>query len=198
MTSITKDNITKPQSAFQYYLKDWKNVSDTDKARYVAMARLDKERYEKELLEKELEQEEKIREKEIYLRAYAGGYSSCGLDNGAKSYETVGPVVNIIEYSEDEQKKWGVKVKSFEFRDENSLSKWSLHHNQKYHTRTQWGDPNKKGDNVYTYGKTYNYKKDRPYNPIKKFHIMKKKPEHLGITTQHYTSFNNDTWTTHH
>ena len=56
MTSITKDNITKPQSAFQYYLKDWKNISDINKARYVAMARLDKERYEKELLEKELEQ----------------------------------------------------------------------------------------------------------------------------------------------
>ena len=198
MTSIVTDTISKPQSAFQYYQKAWKNLSDTDKLRYVTMARQDKERYEKELLKKKLGQEEKVREQQIYLQAYAGGYSACGLDNGAKSYETVGPVANIIEYSEDEQKKWGVKVKAFEFRGENSLFKWSLHHNQKYHIRTQWGDPNKKGDNVYTYGKNYNYKKDNPYHPIKKFHIMKKKPEVVGIVTQHYTSFNNDTWTTTH
>jgi hypothetical protein len=190
-------SIIKPQSAFQYYLKAWKNLPEELKKHFIELAEEDKKRYEDEVLEKELEEEEIVKEKQIYLRAYAGGYSAVGLDNGAKSYETIGPVVKIIEYSEEEQKKWGVKVKAFQFRNIN-CSKWTLHHNQKYHIRTQWGDSNKKGDNVYTYGTSYNYRKDNPYNPIRKFHIMKNIPQHLGITTDHHTSFNNNTWTTNY
>ena len=188
-------SIKKPQSAFQYYIKAWKNLSDEDRKIFEDEAWLDKIRYEKEKKEKELEEEEEVTQQQIYLRAYTGGYSAVGLDNGAKSYDTVGPVVKIIEYSKEEQQKWGVKVKAFEYRDKNS-SKWTLHHNQKYHIYSQYGDPTKKGTNVYTHGKTYNRKNDRPYNPIPKYYICKTLPQHVGETTIHYTSFNNDTWTT--
>lgn len=195
-------SITKPQSAFQYYLKRWKELSDKEKAPFVLMSQRDKNRYDDEMLKKDLEEEGKVRELQLYLRAYAGGYGAVGLDNGATSYETVGPVVKIIEYSKEEQEKWGVKAKQFQFygsimKGANKF-KMTLHHNQKYHIRTQLGDFNKKGDNVYTYGTSYNYRKDNPYNPIRKFHLMKDIPQHLGITTNHHTSFNNNTWTTTH
>jgi hypothetical protein len=193
-------SIKKPTTAFQYYIKAWKQLPEEhpEKAPYIQLAKRDKERYEKELLEKELEEEEEVTKQQIYLTAYAGGYSSCGLDNGAKSYDTVGPVVKIIEYNKEEQDKWGVKVKAFIYRDKKwNDSKFTLHHNQKYHIRTQWGDPNKKGDNIYTHSTTYNYRKDNPYNPIRKYNICKIYT-YVGTTTQHYTSFNNKTWTTHH
>ena len=190
--------IEKPTTAFQLYLKAWKNLPIEAKKHYIEAAELDKKRYEKELLEKELEEEEEVKNLQIYLIAYAGGYNACGLDNGSKSYKTEGPVVKIIEYSEEEQSKWGVKVKAFQFRDKNSNGyKWTLHHNQKYHIRTQWGDENKRGDNVYTYGTGYNFRKDNPYNPIRKFHVCETPPKHIGTTTEHYTSFNNKTWTTY-
>jgi len=190
-------SIKKPQSAFQYYIKAWKNLSDEDKKIFEDEAWVDKIRYEKEKLEKELEEEDEVTQQQIYLSAYTGGYSAVGLDNGAKCYDTVGPVVKIIEYSKEEQEKWGVKVKAFEYRDTNS-SKWTLHHNQKYHIYSQYGDPTKKGTNVYTHGKTYNRKNDRPYKPIPKYNICKIPPKGVGETTIHYTSFNNDTWTTNH
>jgi|UniRef100_A0A6C0IPU6 hypothetical protein len=187
-------SIKKPQSAFQYYLKAWKDMPKELKVHFIELAKDDKERYEEELLGKEQGEEEEIKKQQIYLQAYSGGCSAVGLDNGSKSYETIGPVVNMIEYTEEEQKKWGVKVKVFEFRTNNG-GKWGVHHNQKYHIRTQWGDPNKKGDNIYTYGTNYNYRKDNPYNPIRKFHIMKNIPDYVGAITVHYTSFDNSTWT---
>ena len=126
----------------------------------------------------------------IYLTAYTGGYSAIGLDNGCKSYETVGPVCNIIYYNEEEQKKWGVKVKAFEYYDTTRSMKWTLYHNEKYYKYTQHGGVSK-GENVYTHGKTYNAKKDSPYNPYpKKFRVQKNKKE-SGIETIHYTSFDN-------
>ncbi len=190
-------SLIKPQSAFQHYLKAWKNLTDTQKAPFILMAQKDKNRYNDEILKKELDEEWYVREKQIYLTAYTGGYSAVGLDTGAKSYKTVGPVVKIIEYSEEEQKKWGVKIKAFEYRDINS-SKWkkTLHHNQKYHIYSQYGDPNKKGNNVYTHGKQYNYRNDKPYRPRRKYSICKTPPKHVGTTTNHYTSFDNTTWTT--
>ena len=190
-------SIKKPQSAFQYYIKAWKNLSEEQKAPFILEAQRDKNRYDDEVEKKELEEEEEVKLLQIYLRAYTGGCSAVGLDNGSKSYDTVGPVVKIIEYSKEEAEKWGIDVKAFEYRDINS-SKWTLHHNQKYHLYSQYGDTSKKGTNVYTYGKTYNYRKDNPYYPIRKYHICKKLPEHVGETTHHYTSFNNDTWTTNH
>ena len=55
----------------------------------------------------------------------------------------------LEKYSKEEQEKWGVKVKAFVYRDTKyNDCKFTLHHNQKYHIRTQWGDSNKKGDNV--------------------------------------------------
>jgi hypothetical protein len=192
-------SIKKPTSAYQYYVKQWTFMNEQDKAWYIDKAEQDKKRYEKEILEKELEEEEEVKQQQIYLMAYTGGYSAVGLDNGAKSYNTVGPVVKIIEYGKEEQEKWGVKVKAFVYRDEKwNNCKFTLHHNQKYHIRTQWGDSNKKGDNIYTSGKTYNYKKDRPYNPIPKYNICKTPPKHVGVSTQHYTSFDNTAWTTNH
>ena len=64
------------------------------------MAQRDKNRYNDEIKIKEQEEENKIMEKEIYLKAYTGGYSASGLDNGARSYEVIGPVVKIVEYNE--------------------------------------------------------------------------------------------------
>jgi len=193
-------DIKKPQAAFQYYLKQWKELSESEKAPFIQMAQQDKERYDEEIREKEETEEKVVKQQQIYLTAYTGGYSAVGLDNGAKSYETVGPVVKIVEYSKEEQEKWGVKVKAFEYRDKKyNDCKFTLHHNQKYHIRTQCGDPNKKGDNIYTHGTTYNYRKDNPYNPIRKYHVKSKNStKHVGTTTQHYTSFDNNTWTTHH
>ena len=193
-------SIKKPTTAYQYYTKQWTFMNEEDKAWYVDKAEHDKKRYEKELFAKGLKEEEETKTKQIYLTAYTGGYSAIGLDNGATSYETVGPVVKIIEYSKEEQEKWGVKAKQFQYygsimKGANKF-KMTLHHNQKYHIRTQWGDPNKKGDNIYTHGTTYNYRKDNPYNPIRKYNICKIYT-HAGDTTQHYTSFNNYTWTTH-
>ena len=192
-------SLTKPQSAFQYYLKQWKDLSELEKAPFIQMAKDDKERYKKQVREKELAEEEEVKKEQIYLRAYTGGYSAVGLDNGAKSYETVGPVVKIIEYNEEEQKKWGVKVKEFQYAKSSGIyGPLTLYHNQKYHIRTQWGDPNKKGDNVYTHSKTYNHRKDNPYAPIRKYHVCIKQPLYVGETTHHYTSFDNTTWTTNH
>ena len=192
-------SLIKPQSAFQHYIKAWKNLTDTQKAPFILTAQRDKNRYKEQIREKELAEEEEVKKEQIYLRAYTGGYSAVGLDNGAKSYETVGPVVKIIEYSEEEQKKWGVRVKEFRYHKYGTEFTFSLHHNEKYHIRTQWGEPDKyKGDNVYTHGKTYNYRKDRSYNPIRKYHVCKTVPLYVGETTQHYTSFDNTTWTTNH
>jgi hypothetical protein len=195
--------IVKPTTAFQLYLKAWKNLPNEAKKSYIEAAEIDKKRYEKELLEKELAEEEEVKKLQIYLIAYTGGYSAVGLDNGANSYETIGPVVKIIEYSKEEQEKWGVKAKQFQYygsiiKGANKF-KMTLHHNQKYHIRTQWGEPDKfKGENIYTHGTTYNYRKDNPYNPIKKFYICKIPPKHVGTSMAHYTSFNNKTWTTYH
>ena len=185
----------KPQSAFQFYLKSWKNMSEEEKAPFILMAQRDKIRYENEKLEKELKEEEEVKKQQIYLRAYTGGYSAVGLDNGARCYDTVGPITKINEYDDIEQKKWGVKVKSFEYRDKNN-SKWTLHHNKKYHVYTKYGDENKIGNNVYTHGTNYNRNNDRPYKPIPKYNICKELPEHIGAFTQHYTSFDNNTWIT--
>ena len=53
-------SIKKPQSAFQYYIKAWKNLSDEDRKIFEDEAWLDKIRYEKEKKEKELEEEEEV------------------------------------------------------------------------------------------------------------------------------------------
>ncbi len=195
--------IKKPQSAFQYYLKAWKDLPEEMKTYFIELAEEDKERYEQEVKEKKLAEEKEVKKLQIYLRAYTGGYSAVGLDNGAKSFETVGPVVKIIEYSEEEQKKWGVKVKEFKYLtgshgggDYSYRYQISLHHNEKYYKHSQFGDPDRKGDNVYTHCKTYNHRKDNPYAPIRKYNICKTPPKHVGTTTNHYTSFDNTTWTT--
>ena len=134
--------IVKPTSAFQYYLKNWKNLSHEEKAPFQLMAQRDKERYDNEIKIKEQEEESEVIKQQIYLTAYTGGYSSSGLDNGSKSYETVGPVVKIIEYSNEEQKN-GVKVKAFEYRDKENNIKYTLHQTKKYHIRTQCKNENK-------------------------------------------------------
>ena len=45
---------SKPQSAFQFYLKSWKNMSEEEKAPFILMAQRDKIRYENEKLEKRI------------------------------------------------------------------------------------------------------------------------------------------------
>ena len=193
MTSYT---ITKPKSAFQHYLSEWKNLSPEAKKMFEDKAEEDFIRYNNAIKKQEEIEEEETKKLNIFLTAYTGGYSAVGLDNGARSYKTLGPMVKIIEYSEDEQKKWGVKVKEFRYYDSSfGGSKMSLYHNQKYHKYTQYGDPNTKGKNIYTYGKTYNFRKDNPYNPIPKFSVDKN-ALNAGNSTQHYTSFSNETWTT--
>ena len=195
MTSIK--NLKKPLSAFQYYIQEWKNLTDEEKEKFQQMASLDKQRYDNEKNEIIRKQEEETMKKNIYLTAYLGGYSAVGLDNGAKSYETVGPICNIINYSEEEQQKWGVKAKAFEYYDKNYNIKMTLYHNEKYYKYTQYGDSKKKGSNVYTHGKSYNARKDHGYNPNpKKYTISNKKQS--GTTTTHYTSFSNETWETNY
>ena len=54
-------NTKKPQSAFQYYLKNWKNLSDKEKAPFELMAQRDKNRYNDEIKIKEQEEENKIK-----------------------------------------------------------------------------------------------------------------------------------------
>lgn len=46
-------SIKKPQSAFQYYLKAWKDMPKELKVHFIELAKDDKERYEEELLGKE-------------------------------------------------------------------------------------------------------------------------------------------------
>ena len=188
MTSLT--NITKPQSAFQYYLKNWKNLSDEEKAPFELMAQRDKNRYNDEVKLQEQEEENRVMKKEIYLKAYTGGYSASGLDNGARSYEVIGPVVKIVEYNE----KWkDVYVKEYHYRDSNNI-KYILYHNQQYEKTY----PKPYGKPCYTYSKTYSRSRDRPFNPIKKFTVCENKPEYIGSYTVHYTSFDNNTWITYH
>jgi hypothetical protein len=184
-------SISKPQSAFQYYLKNWKNLSDEEKAPFELMAQRDKNRYSDQVKLQEEEEERIIIEKEIYLKAYTGGYSASGLDNGARSYEVIGPVVKIVEYTEEKSNYLDVKVKEYHYRDSNNI-KCVLHHNQQYQFKYPGNNP------VYTYGKTYSSSKDRAYNPIKKFTVCKNKPEYVGCYTCHYTSFDDKTWTTYH
>ena len=183
-------NIVKPQSAFQYYLKNWKNLSNEEKAPFELMAQRDKNRYNDEVKLQEQKEEKKVMEKEIYLKAYTGGYSASGLDNGARSYEVIGPVVKIVEYNE----KWeDVYVKEYHYRDSNNI-KCILYHNQQYEKTY----PRPYGKPCYTYSKTYCRSRDRPFNPIKKFTVCEKKPEYVGCYTINYTSFNDETWTTYH
>lgn len=184
-------SITKPKSAYQYYILQWRFMNEEDKAWFVEKAEQDKNRYKKEILTKELEEEEYVKEKEIYLKAYTGGYSASGLDNGARSYEVIGPIVEIVKYTEEKSNYLGVKVKEYHYRDSNN-TKCILHHNQQYQLKCPGNNP------VYTYGKTYSRKNDRAYNPIKKFTVCENKPEYVGCYTCHYTSFDNKTWTTYH
>jgi len=184
-------SITKPQSAFQYYLKNWKNLSDKEKTPFILMAQRDKNRYNNEIKIKEQEEERKVIEKQIYLKAYTGGYSASGLDNGTVSYQVIGPVVKIVEYSEGESNYSDVKVKEYHYRDANN-TKSILYHNKQYQLKYPEQCP------VYTYGKTYCKSRDHTYNPIKKFTVCKNKPEYVGSYTKHYTSFDNKTWTTYH
>lgn len=193
----TKIRIEKPLSAFQYYLKEWKNLTDEEKKPFIELAAKDKKRYDAELLDIQLEKEEKIKEKQIYLRAYTGGYSAVGLDNGCKSYVSVGPVVNIIYYTEEEAKKWGVKEKAYEYYDNTVYNtKSTLYHNEKYYTYTQYGKPSAKGRNVYTYGKSYNWRNDNNYSPNPKKFTVNKNVTSSGTIHQHYTSFSEETWQT--
>lgn len=195
MTSLT--NITKPQSAFQYYLKNWKNLSDEEKAPFELMAQRDKNRYNDEVKLQEQEEENRVMKKEIYLKAYTGGYSAVGLDNGARSYEVIGPIVKIVNYTEEKSNYLNVKVKEYHYRDSNN-TKCILHHNQQYQLKC----PLTKYP-VYTYGKTYSRSRDRPFNPMKKFTVCENKPEYYpqqGVLcyTVHYTSFDDKTWITYH
>lgn len=183
-------SIVKPLSAFQYYLKAWKNLSDEDKKPFELLAQRDKIRHEKEKLEKELEEEEDVFNKLIYLKAYTGGYSTSGLDNGARSYEVIGPVVKIVKYTEEKSNYLDVKVKEYHYRDSNN-TKCIIHHNLQYQVKCPGNNP------VYTYGKTYSKKNDRPFAPLKKFTVCENKPEYVGCYTVHYTSFNDETWTTY-
>ena len=80
---------------------------------------------------KKQEEERKVIEKQIYLKAYTGGYSASGLDNGAVSYQVIGPVVKIVEYSEGESNYSDVKVKEYHYRDANN-TKSILYHNKQY------------------------------------------------------------------
>ena len=192
MTSLT--NISKPQSAFQYYLKEWKNMSEEQKKPFILMAQRDKNRYNDEIKIKEQEEESKVMEKEIYLKAYTGGYSASGLDNGARSYEIIGPVVKIVKYTEDElDSDREVKVKEYHYRDANN-TKHILYHNQQYERIY----PRPYGKPAYTYSKTYSRSRDRPFNPMKKFTVCENKPDYVGCYTVHYTSFDDQTWTTYH
>ena len=183
-------NIIKPLSAFQYYVKEWKNLSNKSKQPFILAAQRDKNRYEKELLEKQIKEEKNVKEKEIYLKAYTGGYSASGLDNGARSYEVIGPIVKIVKYSEEKSNYLKGKVKEYHYRDSNN-NKCILHHNLQYEVKNPGYGP------VYTYGKTYSKKNDRPFAPIKKFTVCKNKPEYIGSYTVHYTSFDDNMWTTY-
>ena len=184
--------IVKPTSAFQYYLKNWKNLSDKEKAPFELMAQRDKNRYNDEVKLQEQEEENRVMKKEIYLKAYTGGYSAVGLDNGARSYEVIGPIVKIVNYTEEKSYHLqNVKVKEYHYRDSNN-TKCILHHNQQYQLKYPGNNP------VYTYGKTYSKSRDRPYNPMKKFTVCENKPEYIGSYTVHYTSFDDNTWITYH
>ena len=184
-------SIVKPQSAFQYYLKNWKNLSDEEKAPFELMAQRDKNRYSEQVKLQEQEEENKVMEKEIYLKAYTGGYSASGLDNGARSYEVIGPIVKIVEYTEEKSNYLNTMVKEYHYRDSNN-TKCVLHHNLQYQLKVPGNNP------VYTYGKTYSKSRDRAYNPMKKFTVCKNKPEYVGCYTFHYTSFDDNTWITYH
>ena len=184
-------SIVKPLSAFQYYLKAWKNLSDEDKKPFELMAIRHKYRYEAEMYEKNDTEEKDVKEKEIYLKAYTGGYSASGLDNGARSYEVIGPVVKIVKYTEEKSNYLDVKVKEYHYRDSNN-TKCILHHNLQYQVKCPGNNP------VYTYGKTYSRKNDRPFAPLKKFTVCENKPEYVGCYTVNYTSFDDNVWTTYH
>jgi hypothetical protein len=184
-------SISKPQSAYQFYLKAWKEIPAEEKAYFEDKAKRDLQRYKEQYKQIEYAKEAEVKEKEIYLKAYTGGYSASGLDNGARSYEIIGPVVKIVEYTEEKSNYLDVKVKEYHYRDSNNI-KCVLHHNKQYQLKYPGNNP------VYTYGKTYSSSKDRAYNPIKKFTVCENKPEYVGCYTCHYTSFDNKTWTTYH
>ena len=101
---------------------------------------------------------------QIYLTAYTGGCSTCGLDRGFRTYKTVGPVVCKVYYNEAQKREYRTDVKEYQYRDSNGID-FSLYHNVKYFKLRQ--------RNVYTTSKSYSKKSDRPYHPIYKFTVDK-------------------------
>ena len=51
-------SIKKPQSAFQYYLKAWKDFPPDLKEHFYDLEKMDKERYEEEVEEKKYKEEQ--------------------------------------------------------------------------------------------------------------------------------------------
>ena len=63
-------SISKPQSAYQFYLKAWKEIPAEKKAYFEDNAKSDLQRYKEQYTQIEYVKEAEVKEKEIYLKAY--------------------------------------------------------------------------------------------------------------------------------
>lgn len=107
--SKSTTTIKKPTNAFQYYLKNWKNLSDDDKNPFLELEKKDKERFLVEKADQDRLESIEIRKLNMYVRFDGDRVSCVGLDNGFDKYEVRGPVVKVVKFTDKELEKLKIK-----------------------------------------------------------------------------------------
>ena len=147
---MSKQEIAKPLTAHQLYLKAWHTLSDKEKNEFEKKAEKEKLVYEEKLRELAREEEDKVRELGIYLSYSYGRVPCVGLDNGFYSREVIGPAHSVEEYNVDEQELYGIKYKKI------TIGKFTWQHNKGYWKKNSWSGSDR---NIYTLGR--GWKSDR-------------------------------------
>jgi len=95
----------KPNNAFQYYLKNWKLLSDEEKKPFIELEKRDKLRFSAENRIIEEKQEVETKKLKMYLSISHNRVSCVGLDNGFSNYETRGPIKKLVKFTQKEIEK---------------------------------------------------------------------------------------------
>lgn len=142
---MSKQQIPKPLTANQLYLKAWSTLSDKDRNEFEKLAQKEKYIYEEKIQELAREEEDKVRELGIYLSYGYGRVPCVGLDNGFYSREVIGPAHKVEEYSAEKQELYGIKYKKI------TIGNFTWQHNNQYWKKNNWSSDK----NIYTLGRAW-------------------------------------------